>query len=385
MTRSSATPGSSVLSGLATLLGATLRAPFAGPQSPLRWLALLLVLPPFVALQVVHWIALALDDLLFPAYREVEAREPLFVLGLPRSGTTTLHRILARDEERFTTLRLWQLLFAPAIVERKVFAGLGALDRALGAPALRTLRWIERRLTSWMDEVHPISLDEPEEDYLFLLPLFAAFILVLAAPRDPRLWRISRADRSPAEADRLVAFYRRCVQRHLYLEGGDRRLLSKNPSFTPFIEALDRAFPDARFIGCVRAPSKVVASQLSSLADGARFMGWRVEQPEHRDRIVAMLAFYARHLVETFDALPSDRRATVILAQWARDVPMGVSELYRRFGWTVSPTYAEALDDEGRRSRSHRSRHAYSLADFGLTADDVDPFFSELLSRMESA
>ncbi|WP_405282845.1 sulfotransferase [Gaopeijia maritima] len=375
----------SLFGGLATLLGAALRAPFAGPASPLRWLALLLFLPPFVALQVVHWVALALDDLLFPAYRRVEVREPLFVLGLPRSGTTTLHRILARDEERFTTLRLWQLLFAPAIVERKALAALGAVDRAIGSPALRTLRWIERRLTSWMDEVHPISLDEPEEDYLFFLPLFAAFILVLVAPRDPRLWRISRADRSPAEADRLVAFYRRCVQRHLYLEGGDRRLLSKNPSFTPFIEALDRAFPDARFIGCVRAPSKVVASQLSSLADGARLMGWRVEAPEHRDRIVAMLVFYARHLVETFDALPSDRRDTVILAQWARDVPTGVSELYRRFGWTVSPTYAEALDDEGQRSRSHRSRHRYALADFGLDDAEVDPLFAALLNRMESA
>ena len=56
--------------------------------------------PLFVLLQAINGAGLMLDYLLFPDFRRVRVREPLFVVGVPRSGTTFLHRLLAGDRER---------------------------------------------------------------------------------------------------------------------------------------------------------------------------------------------------------------------------------------------------------------------------------------------
>jgi hypothetical protein len=345
-----------------------------GPAHPRRLVALALLLPPFLLLQLLHWVGFALDELLFPAYRHTPVQEPLFVVGLPRSGTTSLHRALSRDAERFTTLRLWHLLFAPSVTQRRLVAAVARGDAALGSPGRRLVAWLEDLATGWFADVHPVGLTDAEEDYLFFLPVWAAFILVLAAPDDEGLWGLTSLDRDdPVRARALVAFYRRCVQRHLYLEGSDRRLLSKNPGFSGLVEALGEAFPDARFIACFRDPEQVVASQLSSLEDAARLMGWRVGTPAYRDRFLAMLRYYGEHLVEELPRLPAERHAFTLLSEMAPDMARTIERIYARFGWTPSPEYAARLDRVGRRARRHRSAHRYDLADYGLTPAALAP------------
>lgn len=361
--------------GPGSLLAGALRAlTTGGPLGPRRLLVLLLLLPPFVALQLCHWLGFVLDDLLVPEYRDTEVRAPLFVVGLPRSGTTTLHRVLALDDRRFTTLRLWQLVFAPSITERRIVEFVARIDAAVGRPGRRVVAWLEALATGWFADVHPVSLADAEEDYLFWLPAWASFILVLVAPHDERLWELATLDRTdPPRADRLVAFYRRCVQRHLWLEGDGRTLLSKNPSFSPVVKALDRAFPDCHFVACFREPEKAVASQLSSLEDAARILGWRVGDPLYRDRILATLRYYGEHLVAELPALPPERHTFTFLSRMASDMDGTVAAIYARFGWTPTPEYLHLLEAEGRRARRHTSRHHHRLGDYGLSGDDVAP------------
>ena len=369
------------LSSRAALLGrvrvshpgawAFLRALFAsqdGPPASLqRTLALALFLPPFALLQMTHWLCLRLDDLLFPGYRKVEVLEPLFVVGLPRSGTTLLHRTLSLDEERFTTLKLWELLLAPSVVQRKVLGALGTLDRAVGRPVGRLVAWVERRVLGFMDDIHPTSLAEPEEDYLFLLPAFAAFILILAFPGHSRLWTVARLD--AAEDDfrlGLIEFYRSCLQRHLYVAGTERRVLSKNPSFSSFVETLAQVFPDARFVACARDPREAVASQLSSLEDGASFFGWAVSDPTHRDRIVDTLVHYGDHLTAVLPTLGEARWAWCPLSSLNRELESEVTRIYGRLGWEPGAEFQRALAEAGERSREYRSGHTYELEQYGL-------------------
>jgi hypothetical protein len=68
---------------------------------------------------------------LFPAFRRQQIRQPVFVLGVPRSGTTFLHRALAADAA-FTTTRTWELLFAPSLCQRYLIRGLIAVDSSWG-------------------------------------------------------------------------------------------------------------------------------------------------------------------------------------------------------------------------------------------------------------
>lgn len=63
-----------------------------------RVLSLLAFYAVFVPMQLINWFFFLLDDILFAGYRSVEVKEPVFIVGVPRSGSTHLLRVLARDE-----------------------------------------------------------------------------------------------------------------------------------------------------------------------------------------------------------------------------------------------------------------------------------------------
>jgi len=55
----------------------------------------------FPLAQVFNRICFLLDDLFFSDYRKIAIKQPVFIIGNPRSGTTFLHRLMAQDQERF--------------------------------------------------------------------------------------------------------------------------------------------------------------------------------------------------------------------------------------------------------------------------------------------
>lgn len=335
--------------------------------SPRRWLVMALFWPLFVLLQAINGAGLMLDYLLFPDFRRVRVREPLFVVGVPRSGTTFLHRLLAGDRERFTTTALWELIFAPSITQRFFWRGVGRLDALVGAPLSRLFFRLERWVLGGLDDVHQTGLRDPEEDYLALLPVLGCFLLVLAVP-DPALWRLTYADRDlpAAEKQRLMAAYRRFVQRHLYFHGEHRTFLSKNPSFTPFMATLADAFPDARFIGCLRNPTAAVPSQINSIVIGGKLFDGRDTADYWREGFLGMLDHYYRHLLEQLDRLPPSRRALSRMEELSARPLATVEGFYAAFGLTLSPAYRAWLSAQDEKARGYRSGHHYSLENLGV-------------------
>lgn len=271
----------------------------AGAELNGRRLLFLVCLPLFLAVQLLHWLCLALDELLFPGYRETPVTAPVFITGIPRSGTTFLHRALAADE-RFTVFTTWEVLLAPSIVQRRCVRALAALDRCLGAPCHRLLHAAFRRAGEGLDDIHPVSLSEPEEDYLLLLPAASCFFLLLAFPFDPWLRRLPTPARlSDAQRHRLFNFHHRLLQRHLYAAPGSFRLLSKNAAFAGWPPYLLARYPDARILLCVREPEAALASQLRALAPARAVFGTDADGSFtealfghlYRDFYVALAAF----------------------------------------------------------------------------------------------
>ena len=353
-----------------------------GPRNIRRLGLLLLLVPLFLLLQMIHWVGFLLDEILFRGFRKVEIREPLHIVGLPRSGTTFLHRVFARDTARFTTTRLWELLLAPSITERRFWLALGAVNRFLGKPFNRLGRWGERAGLGWLDVIHEVSLDDPEEDYFLLLPVFACFLLVVPFPYHEAIWKLSRFDELPdGERSRIMAFYRSALQRHLYVTGPQKQLLSKNPSFTPFLRSLRETFPDGKVLCCVRDPVEVVPSLLSSIRAGAELFGYPVTEPKVKDRFLSMLEFFAKHALSSLDSIPESQHAFVPLKEMRKDVKGFVLEVYRRFGWEADPEFQERLEEDSHRGKGYKSRHSYSLEEFDLQAGEVQSLFPELNAR----
>lgn len=238
----------------------------SAPLSGRRLLFLLLFYPAFLALQLLHWLGFLCDEIFFPVYRKLPVTAPVFVLGIPRSGTTFLHRSLAKDRDQFTSISTWEAVLAPSITERKLIGGLQLIDRLAGRPLHRLIKKSLRAAAGDLDHIHEVALSAPEEDYLCLLPVGACFILLLAFPFSQQLRQLGRLEEMPGgERERLLHFYKGILQRHLYCHP-DKRLLSKNAAFASWAKALQGTFPDAKFLICVREPISALSSQLSSLA-----------------------------------------------------------------------------------------------------------------------
>ncbi|MDN3516439.1 sulfotransferase [Aquisalimonas lutea] len=281
-----------------------------------RALVLLGGLPVFLVVQLVHMLCLVLDDLLFPRYRRVTVGRAVFITGIPRSGTTALHRALAVDRERYTTLTTWEALFAPSILQRRMVRGLAWVDARLGGYLRRGLAAATQRLTGDLAAVHDVGLDAAEEDYLALLPTGGCFLLLLVFPGARGLQALGHFDTAVAAGRRrrLLAFYERVLQRHLYADGARRVLLSKNAAFGSWVTGLRERFPQARFIICTREPVAALSSQISSVASARALFGTRVDDAGFQALFVDMYAETLQHLADTLAQWPRERVAVVDMA-----------------------------------------------------------------------
>ena len=348
-----------------------------------RTAVMLLFWPVFLLYLIVTGLCLALDHLLFPRFKQIAIQQPLFVIGIPRSGTTFLHRLLAADQERFTTMTLQELIFAPSISQRLCWRALAQLDHRLGSPATKTIQWLEKRVFSPLDGVHSTRLDDPEEDYLALAPLLNCFLLILPFG-DPRFMTLSTFDRdaSPQQKQDLARFYRGLIQRHLFVHGTDNTYLSKNPSFTPMLQTLAEAFPDARFVACLRNPNQAVPSQVSSILMGARLFSGQLDTHWWRANLMRMLQFYYQHLMQNLPALGAHRHAFVRMEQLAEAPQATVSELYQSFELPLSTRYQNQLQQEEASARRYQSGHRYQGDTLGITTQDLQQQFGFVYDQL---
>lgn len=340
----------------------------------------------FPLLELVTWVGFLLDDIFFSRYRQEDIRQPVFIVGNPRSGTTFLLRLMAKDEENFTCMHTWEILLAPSITQRKIMWALGALDRRLGSLLHRQLAAWEKR---WQEQniMHKVALWEPEEDqYLFVhiwstLAIWAySAILEEATP-----YLFFDAEMPQAEKKRVMAFYRRSIQRHLHAYGGShgrvRRYLSKNPSASPKVDTLYEFFPDAKIIYLARNPLDVIPSYISLLDYTWNVLGDPLEDHGSRNYVLDMARHWYSYPLERLQRAPQDSYIVVNFKDLVGDPEQTIVGIYQRLGFDISPPFAQVLREEAEKARNYRSRHKYSLERMGLTREQIIAEYEDVFDR----
>ena len=345
-------------------------------------LAKTVALPVFTLIFLIHRLAFALDLILFPQLKNVPIKKPLFIVGLPRSGTTTAHRLMASHKELYTSMPLWELIFAPALCQKYLIWGVYQADAAIGGPVHKAVNWIQVKLAAIMDNIHPTGLTDPEEDYLGLLPFDGCFLRVLIFPFAKSTWALGDFSSLPvAKRQKLITAYRGLVQRHLKFRGEDKRLLSKNPSFTKWVNDLAKTFPDAGFVGMYRDLEQVVPSQLSSIHLGLQIFGYSAKDPRIVKKFVTLLKHYEDGIKEHEENLGS-RMLPLDFKAIADKPEKAVEALYEHFHLPKRNNLdAARLSNLLAETKAYRSRHSYSLRDFGLEVQDLkSPLTSPLVN-----
>lgn len=330
------------------------------PLGRRRLLLLLLLYPFFLLLQGWHWFGFLIDEIFFRSYRKEDIREPLFITGIPRSGTTFIHRTLARDTRTFTTFRLWEAALAPSIFERRLIKAASRLDRFLGGPVHRLLERLTSRLTGRLGPIHEVGLQAAEEDYLCLLPAGGCFILFLAFPASPSLWQLGRFHEVPDDQRAImVNFYRACIQKHLHEAPAGRRLLSKNAAFASWLPDLRFAFPDARWLVCIREPRSALSSQLSSLRPGLEFFATLSAADTISTGMQTVLAHAYRLLLEEKKSFLVDHLAVIDQLQLREEGESRLTEALRQLTIPVSPELKDHIAQAVHESQEQKSRHRH--------------------------
>ena len=320
---------------------------------------------------------LAGERLRYPEIAAQEIRQPVFIVGINRTGTTFLHRLIARDD------RFWALLayeYVEPVIPGGDYASLAGTPDDPRRTAAADVFEASGIIDSFAG-LHHIGLDEPEEDIPILRLSFRSW-------QFPTRYRVPRYRRWLEASGSRPAYrhHRRTMQHYNHQRrqshpGPERQWLFKMPYHLMELEALLEVYPDALIIQTHREPVEFMGSWNSLVEQ----VGRATLQPSPREVIGReQLAFMSGMLDRAVDfrsAHPEleHRWLDVSYYDLLRDPMAVVGEIYERCGWSLEPDAVDAMDawleEQGRRRRSEK-RHRYDIADYGLNREMVDAAFS---------
>ncbi len=319
--------------------------------------------------------ALAAELGAHPEIGRERVERPVFILGINRTGTTLLHRLLARGT------RFWAPY--PEEIAHPALPAAGG-DRRRYAEDLLNASGI---MTA-MRGIHAVDAGEPEEEFALLEESFAAWSYTLRfhVP-DYGRW-LARRDAGFGYGVHRQALRHLSWQRGTRLGATARHWLLKMPFHLASLPALAAAYPDAVFIQTHRTPREFLPSWLS-LAESVRALSADVSaDAAGKAALGAEQLTFMSGMLNGAAALRSadrelDRRFVDVSYLDLVADPVGVAgEIYREFGWTLDEAARAQMSQWHARQAAGRRgerRHQYALADYGLSGAQVDDAFAGYL------
>jgi hypothetical protein len=298
---------------------------------------------------------------------------PVFLTGLPRSGTTYFHYLFDRDP-RFRLIRTWEAVmpspppgFAPETVATRM-----AQERERNAALSAHV--------AGFDAMHLIDDNGPQECHVFLEQSYAAagFFNLLNVP--------SYFDYVMNEADLAGAY--RVHKRQLQLlqwRLPRPRWALKYPNHVIATDAIIAVHPEARFVMTHRDPVQTVASitKFTMMLRAARSN----TPPDPHLVGRQMLDFVRRHTdrIMAFTAGPNSDRVTHIDYYRLVDNPAAeMAKAHAQLGIGTPEDVRAGIDDWHRQNpKNARGANPYALETYGLNADAVAELFSDYTQRFD--
>lgn len=306
-----------------------------------------------------------------PELLERPIDRPMFVFGLPRTGTTLAINLLSADPNRRCLLRWESLKSVPP-------AAGGALHSDPRCMAEQERLETAIKYAPQIAAAHYEDADSPSECQYAMAPSFCAQIfdsnLHIPSYHD---WFLHRASYLPA-----FRFHKQLLQLLQAHNGG--RWTLKNPWHPLFLDDLTSVYSDAQLVMTHRDPAEVVGSACSLI---------RLVRPMFSDSVD--LRKIAAQMIDTFDLMIERQNAyrekhgersiyDIQYIEQLRD-PLGqMRKLYAHFDEPLKPETEAAmrklLTDN---PQGKHGKHHYSLEEFGLTAAGIREHYRDYCERFD--
>ena len=286
---------------------------------------------------------------------ESPVRRPIFITGMPRSGSSFLHELLAEDPENRAP-RVWEVMF-PVPVSR---GGKGD-DRDRRIRKTAASLWWFRRLAHQPDSVYPMRAWSPHECVAIhaYTCLSQEFICTARIPSYEKFLRST--DLTP-----VYAWQKRFLQ---YLQAGSapKRWVLKTPDHVYSLRELFSIFPDAMIVQTHRNPLEVLRSSIQLTEVLYNLFAWPGNRHDIAEREAMLLAQQMGEFIRFRDAHPelAGRFIDLNYSDLVADPLAAVRRVYQQMDIVLTDQAAERM----RRLNSQRSRyrkHNPTLTEFGV-------------------
>ncbi len=308
-----------------------------------------------------------------PEVAQQQIEGPLFVLGLPRTGTTIFYELLAQDpnhrwpisyevEEPFPPARAESFLTDPRIP---------LVDK--------TMNEIET-LVPGFRAIHELGATLPQECIAMTSSQFMSVMWGAS-------FFIPSYDEWLRKQDGGGAYrWHRMFLQHLQVDYHAPRWVLKSPGHLPFIQALVDEYPKAAIVQTHRDPMDVMGS-LSSV--GCALRSAFSDDVDPAKTAAHEVAHWARLLnagMEQRDRIEAQGGAARFFDVQFEDIlkrPLEViEELYEHFGFEWSPDSRDRMHTYlENRPREKHGKHSYTLEEFGLSREEHGPLFADYCER----
>ena len=298
-----------------------------------------------------------------PEILDIDLGKLLIIAGLQRTGTTTLHRLLAADPD-MRSLASWEAQFPVPLPGEKTGEPTGRMKKT---------HFMEKGLAYLSPEffaIHPVEHDAPEEDILLLdLSFMSQTPEAIMHVPSYAAW-LEKADSTPAYE------YLKKVLKVLHWQRPAKNWVLKTPHHMEYLETLVKVFPEAKIIQTHRDPQKTMGSFCSMVAHGRGIFSDDVDAMEVANHWTRKVDRMIRHTLQAREKMPAGQSIDVSYYDIIKDPLNEIKRIYAMAGIEFTPAVEAQVKATMAANKQHRyGRHVYHLESFGLTKASIDEQF----------
>lgn len=294
----------------------------------------------------------------YPEILEQEVHPPLVIVGLQRTGTTKLHRLLTADPDN-RVLRSWEAI-NPAPFSTN---GNGVDKRVrIARTSEKALRWMAPGFFA----IHPVEHTAPEEDILLLDATFLSTTPEATALVPSYSAWLEKTDQSYAYE------YGSRLLRLLQWQQPGKRWVLKSPHHLEFMPLIEKYYGQPRFIWTHREPAECIPSFLSMVCHSRAIFSRSVQMDEVAEHWVRKTSYMLEKGLEFRSRGANEDKFTDILYRELVSDPMDqlekIYEAYGGFNGELSQQFRQA---EQENPQGKYGIHEYRLSDFSLSREEL--------------
>ena len=337
-----------------------------------RFLIGLLYSIVIISVTIINVCTRLLDEILFPNFKHINVKQPVFIISNPRSGTTFLHRLMCLDEEKFVYNLLYHTTF-PSITLYRMIQFFSGIDNKIGKPLHRVMDLINEKMFGGWDDIHATGFNKSEEDegLHFVSGISPSVGLVTPFLKEfKELYIPDRLDEGTKND--IKKYYKSTIQRWMYALGSDKIFLSKTVMSSGRLEMLHELFPDVKIIFLIRNPYQAIPSFTSMFAEPWTALHPDIKENSDEYREWGELGIqYYKYFDEQKQHFKKENLITISYTDLVAQPKDTVLKIYDQLKLEITPAFLERLDKATSTAKKYKSTHTYSLETYGFEKEHI--------------